>query len=148
MRLSRLCPVPGVRARGRADERLGSIWQSGTRDVHEASDALIRGKAPLAFSDPKLWAELLSQFYYVFRALETALERGAATDSRVHALHSTFFSRLARSSAFLSDVRQRLTAAGGCRVPDFRSRPCRLPTTAGAPLLPRRCPRRRNTRTE
>ena len=171
MRLARLCPVLGVRERGRAakaaEEKLGSLLQcvpmprlgllppcadassrSGTRDVHEASDALIRSKAALAFSDPALWSQLLSQFYYVFRSLETALERGSATDSRVHALHGTFFSRLARSSAFLSDVRQaRVTSQLAFPVSDSRGAPYRLPTTAAAPLPPRRFPRPRSMRT-
>jgi hypothetical protein len=69
------------------------------------SRARVQSKAPLAFSDPVLWSQLLSQFFYLFRALEAALETAAATDARVHALQGPFLSRLARSSAFMADVR-------------------------------------------
>ena len=106
MPIAFLCPVPAVRARAQAspEASLSDVLAAGTRDVHAASDALIRAKAPLAFSDPALWTQLLSQFFYVYRALEDALDQGASRDARVHALHAPFFSRLARSHAFLADI--------------------------------------------
>ncbi len=64
-----------------------------------------QSKAALAFSDPAVWAALLSQFWHVYLALEKALERAAATDARLGPLHRAFFARLARADAFLADVR-------------------------------------------
>ena len=63
----------------------------------------------LAFSQPPLWSALLSQFFHVYTALETALVEASAKaeNPRVGALHRNFFARLARSDAFLADVRTR-----------------------------------------
>ena len=98
-----LCPAAKP-AKGLDKATLSDVLRTGTRDVHAASDSLIRQRAPLAFSQPKLWAALLSQFYYVFRALELGLEKAAAKDARVRSLHRPFFAQLGRADAFLADV--------------------------------------------
>lgn len=103
--MHRLCPVPSVRSRGQGAtgvEPLSALLASATRDVHDASDALIRSKMPLAFADPAAWASLLSQFHHVFCAIESALT--SCSDSRLKALDASFFSRLVRRDAFLADV--------------------------------------------
>jgi len=101
-----LCPAAWRKPAPAAAQRetLSDVLAAGTRDVHAASDRLIRSKAPLAFSNKRVWAALLSQFYYIFRALEAALERAAGKHAQLHALHAPFFARLARADAFLADI--------------------------------------------
>ena len=59
----------------------------------------------LVYSSPTLWSAQLSQFFHVYSALEDALAKGSASDARLAALHRQFFLRLARTEAFLCDVR-------------------------------------------
>jgi hypothetical protein len=66
----------------------------------------------LVFSQPALWSALLSQFFHIYSTLEEALATAAASDARLASLHRPFFSRLARSDAFLCDVR--VAAAPRC----------------------------------
>ena len=123
-------------------ESLSFQLAAGTRDVHEASDSLIRRKAPLAFSSKRVWAALLSQFYYVFRSLEAALESASSRDARVRRFHAPFFVQLARSDAFLADVRHSSPLlVAGCALSSLLF--SRLPSFAVS--LPRRCRKRTTT---
>ena len=47
---------------------------SKTKTVHDESDKLINTKLAVVLTDTRLYAEVLSDFYFVFQTLEKALE--------------------------------------------------------------------------
>jgi len=71
-----------------------------TKDVHDASDKLINVKLVIALTDTAVYGSVLKDFYFVYRAIEDALE-SCRDEERVFPLRDP---RMYRSAALEQDV--------------------------------------------
>ena len=46
-----------------------------TKTIHDQSDKLVTRKLAVVLTDMKLWSEVLGDFYFVYQAIESALDQ-------------------------------------------------------------------------
>jgi len=71
-----------------------------TKDVHDASDKLINVKLVIALTDTAVYGSVLKDFYFVYRAIEEALET-CRDEARIFPLRDP---RMYRAAALEQDV--------------------------------------------
>lgn len=71
-----------------------------TKDVHDKSDRLINLKLVVVLTDTKLYAEAITEFYFVFRTIEECIDR-LKEDPRIHQF---YIKEMFRKEAFERDL--------------------------------------------